>query len=429
VSSWDPRVPADVPVAPGLPRTIRSRRRQLGLTLVEAAGLAGVSQSQLSRVERGLSRPSPDTARRLREVLDLASVKASATNHGPGGPRVGEAMPVVHASWPLVGRRRELASIVSAMTIDEPRGLVLAGAEGVGKTRLAREALAVAASRGRPTAWVAGVQAAISIPFGAFASLVSLPRARVQGQHRLLGTATRSLLGSVGGGGVLVLGVDDAHFLDGLSASFVRHLAVSGSAFVVATVRSGEEAPDAIVALWKDGFASRLEVPTLSWPATAQLLRVVLGGYIELRTQRDLWDASQGHVLYLRELVLGGIETGALSDEEGIWRWRGPPIPGKRVSELVLSRLRTLTKEQQRLVEVLAIGGAIDMRVVDRLAPPRALIALESRGLVQIDVARGRPVLRLAHPLYGEVFVRRSGTGSRSVKRWLVRALEGVGAA
>jgi DNA-binding NarL/FixJ family response regulator len=67
------------------------------------------------------------------------------------------------------------------------------------------------------------------------------------------------------------------------------------------------------------------------------------------------------------------------------------------------------------------------MRVVDRLAPTRAIVGLESKGLVQMEMTRGRPELRLAHPLYGEVLHQRSRTRTRSVKRWLVRAMEGVG--
>src|SRR4029450_12447521 len=63
-------------------------------------------------------------------------------------------------TWPLVGRRAEV-EVLSAVLADTPAGgVVLAGEAGVGKTRLAREALARAAGgppggrfypvRGRP---------------------------------------------------------------------------------------------------------------------------------------------------------------------------------------------------------------------------------------------------------------------------------------
>ena len=49
------------------------------------------------------------------------------------------------ADWPLVGRREELSIIEHTLSDRQYRGLLLAGAPGVGKTRLAREALAAAA--------------------------------------------------------------------------------------------------------------------------------------------------------------------------------------------------------------------------------------------------------------------------------------------
>ncbi|HZE02849.1 MAG TPA: AAA family ATPase [Pseudonocardiaceae bacterium] len=52
------------------------------------------------------------------------------------------------ATWPLTGRAEELRLIGELLhSRDGPLGVVLAGAAGVGKTRLAREALAVAQQR------------------------------------------------------------------------------------------------------------------------------------------------------------------------------------------------------------------------------------------------------------------------------------------
>ncbi|MDQ2790088.1 MAG: AAA family ATPase, partial [Actinomycetota bacterium] len=60
------------------------------------------------------------------------------------------------AAWPLAGRAEEL-SLISGLVHrqDGPAGVVLAGAAGVGKTRLAREALAAAEQRGALIRWAA----------------------------------------------------------------------------------------------------------------------------------------------------------------------------------------------------------------------------------------------------------------------------------
>jgi hypothetical protein len=48
--------------------------------------------------------------------------------------------------------------------------------------------------------------------------------------------------------GGVVVGVDDAHLLDGLSAFVVQQLAQSGGARLVVTMRTGSEEPDAVTA-------------------------------------------------------------------------------------------------------------------------------------------------------------------------------------
>src|SRR2546423_12386508 len=70
--------------------------------------------------------------------------------------RAGRALPVGPGTphgWPLLGREAELAHLMEAIAAGRP-GVVLAGASGVGKTRLAREALARAEAAGSATMWV-----------------------------------------------------------------------------------------------------------------------------------------------------------------------------------------------------------------------------------------------------------------------------------
>jgi DNA-binding CsgD family transcriptional regulator len=79
----------------------------------------------------------------------------------------------VDVPWPLVGRRSELAMLDDALLAGaRPGCVVLAGAAGVGKTRLAREALARARAAGMATEWVAATRSAASIPFGAVSHLL-----------------------------------------------------------------------------------------------------------------------------------------------------------------------------------------------------------------------------------------------------------------
>src|SRR6185437_3967122 len=71
-----------------------------------------------------------------------------------GGYRRGGTRAMI-ANWPLIGRREELSLIERTLSDGQFRGLLLAGAPGVGKTRLAREALTAAEAAGSFTRWAA----------------------------------------------------------------------------------------------------------------------------------------------------------------------------------------------------------------------------------------------------------------------------------
>ena len=74
----------------------------------------------------------------------------------------------VRLAWPLTGRAQEMRLIEAALSDPGSSGMVICGASGVGKSRIAYEALSAAASRGCETHWAAGSSAARTLPLGAF---------------------------------------------------------------------------------------------------------------------------------------------------------------------------------------------------------------------------------------------------------------------
>jgi DNA-binding CsgD family transcriptional regulator len=308
----------------------------------------------------------------------------------------------VDVLWPLVGRQAELEALVADISDAGGGGVVLAGAAGVGKTRLAREALARVQAAGREVEWVTATRAAASIPFGAVSQL--LPAAERLGGDRL-DTLRRAaaLLAERGRGRPLVLGVDDAHLLDDASAALVHLLALRRLAVVLVTLRSGESAPDSVVALWKDGLARRLDLSALDSRATAELLGHALGGPVDGVSSQEMLRVSGGNPLYLRELVLGGRETGALRQVEGVWRWTGELAGATRLAELVATRLDTIAETARTTVELAAWGEPLPIGVLQRLVDRPAVQAAEQSGLLVLERSGRRVVARLAHPLHGEV--------------------------
>ena len=121
--------------------------------------------------------------------------------------------------WPLVGRDPELELGAELLTRRAPTGVLLAGAAGVGKTRLAQEITTSPAAATSTVLWVRASASAASIPLGAFAPLLDHEPDRTGPQ---LLTGARAALVAAAGGGPLLLVVDDAHLLDDASAALVH---------------------------------------------------------------------------------------------------------------------------------------------------------------------------------------------------------------
>src|ERR1700739_599404 len=123
---------------------------------------------------------------------------------------------------PLTGRDNELDAIRRALSRvwDSSRD-VMGVAAGVGKTRLAREVLARAEASGERTYWIVGTQSARQLPLGAFTASIcdamSDPISDVRRVVNFFVTQQRR--------DRVLIGVDDAHLLDGLSAHVVHQFA------------------------------------------------------------------------------------------------------------------------------------------------------------------------------------------------------------
>src|SRR5439155_297702 len=172
--------------------------------------------------------------------------------------------------------------------------------------------------------------------------------------------------------------VDDAHLLDDASATLIHQLAGSDSAFVLATLRTGEVAPEPVTSLWKDGVVERLELVGLDARAVAQLLESVLRGPVDRATVAHLAVRCQGNVLFLRELVLGALHDGSLCDDGGIWRLVAPLCPSERLVELVEARLGRLDGAERRLLELVSFGEPLGPAGLRAVAERLATAAIEA---------------------------------------------------
>lgn len=333
--------------------------------------------------------------------------------------------------WPLVGRTEEIGRLDRSL-VQEHRGIVLAGAAGVGKTRLATEVLERCRKAGLATARVSATRAGASIPLGAFAPLLPTSRSPQQGAvddaAHLLHMCAASLAQRAAGR-PLVLLVDDAHLLDDMSATLVHQVSDTGVATVIVTVRIGEHAPDPVVALWKDGLVERIELNGLGRGPVTEVLTAALGGPIDDATLDELMARSRGNMLFLRELVTGAMASGALQDVGGLWRLVRELHPSDRLVELVEARLEGLTHKERALLEVVAFGEPLGPAELNALSDEETAETLERKALLSSRVEGARMLITLAHPLYGEVLrSRMPALRARAVARALAECVEATGA-
>lgn len=297
--------------------------------------------------------------------------------------------------WELVGRHRQLRTIEWSAGRADLGGVVLCGPTGVGKTRLAREVLARFGGE-----WAAATKAASAIPFGALSHL--LPGGdRLEERLTVLRKVAARF--AVADGPRPLLAVDDAHLLDDASAAALHHVAMRTKAFLLLTVRYGELCPDAVTALWKEGIATRVELPPLTDDAVDALLRQAFGDRMDPASRRRLILVSAGNPLLLRETLRAGLDTGSLRRRRGEWAWSGEVRATNRLTEVVAARITAADARVVRVLELVACGEPLAVALLEPLCDNEAVADAERLGVLVVEQDARRGVARLSHPLYGEV--------------------------
>lgn len=326
-------------------------------------------------------------------------------------------------AWPLVGRDEELAFVADALVGDGAGGVVIAGELGVGKTRLAREAIAAVEDR-FAVEWVAATAASSAIPFGALAHLVDDDAVGSAEDRLRMARAITTSLERRAGDRPLLLVVDDAQWLDAGAAVVVHQLIASGRTKGVLTVRTEELAPGPVVACWKDGWTERLELQPLSSLDLDALVASVVQRPVDGVTLNRLWSLSQGNPLFVHELVVGALETDAFTISDGVWSWTGPRDTSSRLLTVLESRLTRVTAAGRSCLEALAVGEPLAVDLLVQLHGPDALVEVEQAGLATVVLPEGRQV-RLGHPVYGEAL--RAAMGTVDQRRVMTQLADLVG--
>ena len=307
------------------------------------------------------------------------------------------------AATPLVGRSIELDRVRAAIErafAGVGGTLLIAGEEGIGKSRLAAEALVLARQRGfltlSGTAYAlhadlayAPVLEAIGpflagAPAGRLGQLVrglpdlsrlfgmSLLRPQSRWETRLWsarGSLKRSPAWWSGSRltARLPLWIDDLHWADHASLDLLHYLArgvADQRLLLLGTYRLDEARPSLGCArscgqLQRLGLAEEITLTPLRADAVAKLAAAVLDGKPPETLLSFLHDRAAGSPLYITALIRGMRDGGELFRSGDAWAVGSaslsavPPV----VHDLVLDRLERLNTGERTVVELMAVAG------------------------------------------------------------------------
>ncbi|PND56028.1 helix-turn-helix transcriptional regulator [Mycobacterium sp. ENV421] len=321
-------------------------------------------------------------------------------------------------SWPLIGRTGQMRSIESAIAAPGVAGVVVSGGAGVGKSRIAREALSAAEAQGFQGRWVVGASSARSIPLGAFAAWT---RRGASETVQLVRGVIESLVAATSSADVVVA-VDDAQLLDDLSIFVLHQLVQRRAAKVILTIRDDETVPAALQEISVAGRFDRIAVAPLSLDDTTALLAATLKGPVEHWCAQRIWQLTHGNPLYLRNIVEQEVADGRLVQHRDTWVWAGDPVLPPDLVGLIESRIGTLPGAVGDVIDLLAVAEPMELPVLARIADPAAIEEAETRGLISLEATGSGVHARVAHPIYGEVRRRRASVTRLRRLRGLVAA-------
>jgi len=329
------------------------------------------------------------------------------------------------ASRPLVGRTAELAHIREALRDPATAAVLLLGAPGVGKTRLAEAVCAERADTNTTTIRISASREGSGFPLAALAPLLVRPPSRAAAVARdpvRLLADLQAIIAETGNPPRLMF-VDDLPLLDPLSAVLISQLVESRSVVLLATVRTGEPLPDMYHGRWTGDGMVRIDLPALTERDCARLLAGALGGPVAAKSVGRLHAMSGGLPLHLRELALTAVADGSLRQVEGVWQLAAGELRNPALAQILAARFDRLDPDSVALIRRIAVTQPLELDDFDDDVTDR-LVILEQAGLVEvgptaIDTARNVPArgdpasvgaagtgdwwVRLAHPAYADV--------------------------
>ena len=388
-------------------------------------------------------------------MSSTAPPPAAAPAAGVGGARSaigseGDTSSVVVSvsSSRFIGRRPELAELERSLAKafdGKPSMVFVAGESGVGKTRLLSELISVAEGldarvlggacieMGEDELPYAPLVAALrplqragdpvlaELPDSTRAELARLipelgevpgepETERGEAQRRLF-DAFLELIASLGAEQPVLLWIEDIHWADRSTRSFLRFLEASLTkepAVVVATYRSDElhrrhPLRPLLAELERSPCAERVELERFDRDELADQLADILGSAPDREVVDRMYGRSEGNPLFTEELLAAGVDARAAL----------PPS----LREALLLRVERLPADSQQLLRLLAVSGRTSHELLADgagVAPAELSVSVREAITAQIVVVDDTGRYTFRHALLREVLYDDLLPGERS---------------
>lgn len=321
----------------------------------------------------------------------IQSGELGAQHTGLTTPALTPLAPTAQPGVPLIGRDEQMKALRRwLMAIGRGRGgtFLIAGEAGVGKTRLAGEALAAAASQGMAVLQGAAYEQEGRLAYQPFIEafdryLADLARSSEenpithfkrqrsgdpQQDHWALFKAAASFLVNIAASRPLVLLVDDLHAADETSLRLFHYLARQARTApiaLLATYRTDAVASAAtpldmlLNALYRERISETIQLDPLPQDAVALLLAHILGGDVDPELTAAVYEITEGNTFFVQEIITALQKAGQIEEHAGCWRRR----PGQRLqvpeglSGLLHERVSRLGREVETMLTTAAVIG------------------------------------------------------------------------
>lgn len=340
--------------------------------------------------ELGVS-PSPETEALYQRIVNGELTPAPAVMLKPAWLPPAPTAVEVERSAPLAGREKELEMVsarINAGWHGKGQTILIAGVSGVGKTRLAYEALQKAAQTGVTTLFGAAYEQEGRLAYHPFIEAIDRYLAEhqhspeqnpityykplgvtdAQQEHTALFKATANFFRALADNSPALILIDDLHAADEASLSMFHYLARqtrSTPVILLATYRtdgaiSGVSPFGSLLnALYREHLSDVVNLLPLTEDEGAEIINHTLNGQAEPRLIKSIFAAAEGNPFYIQEISRAMLKSDQLIQEENQWRLPAGSalqIPS-RLQELLRERVQRLGTAVESTLSAAAVVG------------------------------------------------------------------------